>query len=250
VNNFSIGNRRNLVVSLFCFLSLPLHGEVDRLVYYGKVGPGKGKHIVLVSGDEEYRSEETLPELAQMLSMNHGFKCTVLFALDQEMGIINPTVRDNIPGLETLTKADLMILFTRRRLLPDDQMKYIDDYLERGGSVLGLRTATHAFGPPDEVRNRIRAWKKNKKKNPGAKTPKPTFSGEKGIRDGSIWAPADVYGADPVSDSEILLYGKVIARDGEFKPTAFYMHEGKYWLKRRLKVSDFESLDFESRSKK
>ena len=28
------------------------------VVYEGNEGPGKGKHIVLVSGDEEYRSNE------------------------------------------------------------------------------------------------------------------------------------------------------------------------------------------------
>ena len=31
-------------------------------------GPGKGKHIVLLAGDEEYRSEEGLPMLGKILS--------------------------------------------------------------------------------------------------------------------------------------------------------------------------------------
>ena len=53
---------------------------MDRL--RGREGPGKGKHIVLVSGDEEYRSEEALPQLAKILAERHGFKCTVLFAID------------------------------------------------------------------------------------------------------------------------------------------------------------------------
>src|SRR5688500_17068477 len=29
-------------------------------------GPGKGKHVVLLAGDEEYRSEEALPMLAKI----------------------------------------------------------------------------------------------------------------------------------------------------------------------------------------
>ena len=33
--------------------------------YEGGQGKGAGKHIVLVSGDEEYRSEEALPMLAK-----------------------------------------------------------------------------------------------------------------------------------------------------------------------------------------
>ena len=108
-------------------------------------GPGKGKHVVLVSGDEEYRSEEALPQLAKILSKHHGFKCTVLFAIDPKDGTINPNVNNNIPGLEALKTADLMIIFTRFRNLPDDQMKHIVDYVESGKPIIGLRTATHAF---------------------------------------------------------------------------------------------------------
>ncbi len=113
------------------------------IVYDGFDGPGKGKHIVLVSGDEEYRSEEALPQLAKILAKEHGFKCTVLFAIDKD-GTINPNV-SNIPGLEALKTADAMIIFTRFRDLPDEQMKYVADYLETGKPVIGLRTATHAF---------------------------------------------------------------------------------------------------------
>src|SRR6267378_3221114 len=97
----------------------------DRLVIQGKNGPGKGKRIVMVSGDEEYRSEQALPQLARILSQRHGFDCTVLFAIDPTDGTINPNQSDNIPGLEALDSADLMILFTRFRNLPDDQMKHI-----------------------------------------------------------------------------------------------------------------------------
>jgi hypothetical protein len=115
------------------------------LVIEGSVGPGKGKHIVLVSGDEEYRSEQGLPQLARILARRHGFRCMVLFAIDRRDGTINPNQRDNIPGLEALDRADLMILFVRWRDLPDDQMKHIVDYVESGRPVIGMRTATHAF---------------------------------------------------------------------------------------------------------
>src|SRR5437660_8081576 len=95
----------------------PARGQV---VYDGSRGPGRGKHVVLVSGDEEYRSEEALPQLGKILAQHHGFKCTVLFAIDPKDGTINPNVSD-IPGLEALKDADLLILFTRFRNLPDDQ---------------------------------------------------------------------------------------------------------------------------------
>src|SRR5580765_8013065 len=69
-------------------------------------GPGAGRHIVLVSGDEEYRSEEALPMLAQILATHHGFRCTVLFAIDKQDGTVNPEERGNIPGLAALDDAD------------------------------------------------------------------------------------------------------------------------------------------------
>src|ERR1700736_414204 len=72
------------------------------VVFEGKTGPGKGKHIVLAAADDEYRSEELIPQLAKILATHHGFKCTVLFAIDKKDGTINPRAMDNIPGLEAL----------------------------------------------------------------------------------------------------------------------------------------------------
>ena len=114
------------------------------VVYQGGEGPGQGKNVVLISGDEEYRSEEALPQLAKILAKHHGFTCTVLFAIGKD-GTIDPNRNDNIPGLEALRKADLMIIATRFRDLPDDQMKEIVDYVESGRPIIGMRTATHAF---------------------------------------------------------------------------------------------------------
>ncbi len=99
------------------------------LEFKGTEGPGQGKRIVLVGGDEEYRSEEALPMLAKILSTHHGFDCTVLFAINPETGEIDPEYQTHIPGLEALDDADLMLVFTRFRELPDDQMKHIVDYI-------------------------------------------------------------------------------------------------------------------------
>jgi type 1 glutamine amidotransferase len=121
-------------------------GAADAWVTYaGSEGPGKGKRVVLISGDEEYRSEEALPQLARILAKHHGFACTVLFAIDPRDGTINPEVASNIPGLEALRSADLMIIATRFRDLPDEQMKHVAEYIESGRPIIGLRTATHAF---------------------------------------------------------------------------------------------------------
>ena len=67
--------------------------------YKGHDGPGQGKHIVLISGDEEYRSEEALPQLGKILAKHHGFDCRVLFAIDPKTGLIAPNNRRNIPGI-------------------------------------------------------------------------------------------------------------------------------------------------------
>ncbi len=115
------------------------------VVYQGKSGPGKGKHIVLMAGDEEYRSEEILPQLGKILAVRHGFKCTVVFSINPKTGEIDPNQRSNTPGLEALKTADLFIIATRFRDLPDKQMKHIDDYLKSGRPVIGMRTATHGF---------------------------------------------------------------------------------------------------------
>ena len=114
-------------------------------VLEGKSGPSIGKHIVFVSGDEEYRSEESLPMLAKLLAARHGFKCTVLFAINKQTGEIDPNTLDNIPGLEALATADLMVICTRFRELPEEQMKFVDAYLESGKPVIGIRPAVVSF---------------------------------------------------------------------------------------------------------
>lgn len=117
------------------------------LVYEGTAGPGKGKHIVFLAGDHEYRSEQTLPALARMLAKHQGFKCTVLFNVDKTSGEIVPG-NSNMPGLEALDTADLAVVFLRFQNFPAEQMKHFTAYLDRGGPVVGLRTATHAFRIP------------------------------------------------------------------------------------------------------
>lgn len=126
-----------------------LQAEDYKVVYKGLKGPGVGKNIVFISTDHEYRSEETLPALARILSKRYGFTCTVVWGLDDE-GYIHPG-SSNIKGLEVLESADLMVIFTRFSDFPDKQMQYIDDYLEKGKPVIGLRTATHAFSNKDNA---------------------------------------------------------------------------------------------------
>jgi hypothetical protein len=206
------------------------------IVFEGGEGPGRGKHIVLVSGDEEYRSEEALPQLAKILSKHHGFKCTVLFAIDPKTGLINPNQKDNIPGLEALKTADLMIIFTRFRDLPDDQMQHVVDYVESGRPIIGIRTATHAFDIPPGKKFAKYGWTNkewdggfgrqvlgetwiNHHGQHGRQSTRGIIAEGmdehpimRGIDDGDIWGPTDVYTVRlPLpGDSKPVVLGQVL----------------------------------------
>src|SRR5262245_173410 len=209
--------RTAIMAALCVFASRALSAD-PWVAYRGTDGIGKGKHAVFISGDEEYRSEEALPQLARILARHHGFTCTVLFAIDPKTGTINPNVNDNIPGLEHLKSADLMVIFTRFRNLPDEQMKFVADYLNAGKPVVGLRTATHAFNNGGSKAYTRYSWNSKKEweggfgrhvlgetwvAHHGAHGSQATRGiiapGEKdhpvvkGIQDGDVFGPSDVY---------------------------------------------------------
>jgi hypothetical protein len=114
-----------------------------RVDYRGSEGPGVGKHVVLIAGDHEYRSEEILPALARILARRYGFRCSVFFTLD-EQGFIEPG-SSRMRGLEVLEDADLLIVGLRFQDFPTGEMQHLVDYLDRGGPIVGIRTSTHAF---------------------------------------------------------------------------------------------------------
>ena len=212
-------------------------------------GDPKKPRIVFVTGDEEYRSEEGMPQIAKILNQHHGFNCKVLFAQNPDRsGIVDPNYLNNIPGLECLRDADLMVIFTRFRALPDEQMKLIDDYLKSGRPVLGIRTATHAFhfteedslssfnhygtfnneeGPWNGGFGRLilgEKWISHHGNHGNQSTRGLKARGAedhpiwKGIEEGSIWGPTDVYGVRlPLpGDSQPIVLGQSIDRSGEF----------------------------------
>ncbi len=223
-------------------------GPEEWLVFEGNTALQKSKKIVLISGDEEYRSEEALPQMAKILAEHHGFDSTVLFAQDPKRpGIVNPNFLSNIPGLNTLEDADLMFIFTRFRDLPNEQMQSIENYLQSGRPVIGIRTATHAFRFKDSTDT----WRHYGNYYDGEKTEwvggfGRLVLGEKwishhghhkhqstkgiiapgaedhpitsGLADGDIWGSTDVYGIRlPLSgDGRPIILGQVINREGPF----------------------------------
>ncbi len=240
-----IGNCKNYLKKLSVLLFLVVvtvnvacaQRQVDWLYFKAKNATTKAKKVVLIAGDQEYRSEESMPMLAKLLSYHHGFDAVVLFPIDPKTKEINPDYEQNIPGLQELKDADLLIIATRFRQLPDDQMLHIDQYLKAGKPVIGLRTATHAFNFPEDSKSKFKhygyahkdgAWAGGFGKLVLGETwishhgdhgtegtrcfvnglqmvkPNPILIG---VND--IWVPTDVYGihAD-LKDADILLFGQ------------------------------------------
>jgi len=223
------------------------------LTFEGVEGLGHGKQVVLISGDEEYRSEEGLPQLAKILATRQGFHCAVLFSINPKDGTIDPNNTGNIPGTEALRTADLVVILTRFRNLPDEQMKEIADYIDSGRPVVGLRTATHAFKIPDDRvyarfsfdHKKDKEWQDgfgrrilgetwiNHHGHHGSQSTRGLIARGmadhpilRGIKDGDVWGPTDVYEVRlPLpGDSKPLILGQVLTG---MKPTDPPVVEGK-----------------------
>ena len=97
-----------------------------------------------MTGDEEYRSEESMPMLADILRRELNAKISICYSLDS-LGFVDPNNTSHISGLQALDSADLMVIFTRFRNLPDHERSYITRYVESGKPIVGFRTSTHAF---------------------------------------------------------------------------------------------------------
>ncbi len=213
-----------------------LAGAKDWVEYEGQRGPGQGKHIVFLSGDEEYRSEEGLPMLAKLLAKRHGFKCTVLFSINPKDGTIDPNNQTNIPGLAALDAADLCVMLWRFRELPDADMKHFVDYLNRGKPIIALRTSTHAFAYSRNKQSPYVKFDWQNKQWPGGfgqqvlgetwvnhhgdhgkQSTRGIINDEfkahpilRGVTD--IWGPTDVYGVIHLpATAQVLVRGQVLA---------------------------------------
>ena len=219
-----------LLVGLLAFASTLVRAADPWVTYDPPAGTANGKYVVLLSGDEEYRSEESLPVLGKILSQRFGFRCTVLFSQSAD-GIIDPNNQTIIPGMHLLGSADLVVNQFRFRELPDADMKHFVDYMESGKPMIVLRTATHAF---NYSRNKQSPYAKYGWTAPGGgfggMTVGETWTyhhgdhgkeATRGMVDGKnqkhpilksvrdVFGPSDVYGvqADFPADASVLLWG-------------------------------------------
>ena len=198
-------------------------------VVYEPAGAAKGKHIVLLSGDEEYRSEEAMPMLGKLLSQRHGFKCTVLFSLGAD-GTIDPTAGASLSHPEALDSADAIVMLLRFRHWDEATTRKFEAAVNRGVPIVALRTSTHAFNgyPKDSP---YAAWNFNNNGGWGRKVLGETWvshwgnhkkEATKGIIEAAnasqavlrgvsdLFANTDVYEAAPPADATILVRGQIL----------------------------------------
>ena len=230
----------------------------DTVVYEGKTGPGVGKHIVFLAGDEEYRSEESLPQMAKILAVRHGFKCTVLFSLDPKDGTINPNAGGNLTGAEALDHADAIFMMLRFRHYSDDAMKHFVDAYLAGKPIIGLRTSTHAFQFNNPTNTSYARYTHNSKQWPGGfgrqvlgetwvshlgenhkeatrGVVEPSLKHDPLLRGvGNIFADTGCYFVNPQPDSTILIRADVLAGTNSaapLHPTKNSPHQPLAWYR-------------------
>jgi hypothetical protein len=221
-----------VVAVMPCFLLMTR--DASGVDYAGRAGPGHGKQIVFLAGDEEYRSEEGLPMLAKILAARHGFDCTVLFTINPVTGDIDPDCQTNLPGIEALDTADLCVVQLRFRELPDAQMKHFVDYVNSGKPIIALRTSTHAFAYQRNKNSPYAKYDWSSSDWPGGFGMQVlgdtwiSHHGEHGkestrgvlnqsLKDHPIlrgvtdlWGPADVYTVYKPADAQVLVWGQVL----------------------------------------
>lgn len=225
-------NIRSLIGMCAALLALPaaFAAEQQYVVFEGKAGPGHGKHVVFLTGDEEYRSEEGLTQMAKILAERHGFTCTVCYSVN-EKGEIDVDTKTNEPGIEALDKADACMMLVRFRSWPEEQMKHFTDYYLAGKPFVALRTATHAFSYPKESPLYKYDWQSKEWPNGfGRQVLGETWvnhwgahmaQGTRGVIEASqasnpllrgvtdVFGDTDVYEAEPAAGSTVLMRGQV-----------------------------------------
>lgn len=228
---------KSLLLSLLAASSLC---AADHVVYE-PAGEARGKHIVLLAGDEEYRSEEAMPMLGELLSQRHGFKCTVLFSLGAD-GTIDPTAGGSLSHPEALDSADAIVMLLRFRHWDEATSKKFEAAVNRGVPIIALRTSTHAFnGYPKE--SPFAAWNFNNNGGWGRKVLGETWvshwgkhkvEATKGVIEAAnanhailrgvsdIFGDTDVYEAAPPADSLILVRGQILQGMTPDTPPASY----------------------------
>jgi hypothetical protein len=96
------------------------------------------RKIAMLIGDDEYKTETTLPE----------FAAKDLEPLGLEVKIIHSDANDknSFPGMaEAIRWADVVLVSVRRRLPPKADLDALREHIAAGKPIVGIRTACHAW---------------------------------------------------------------------------------------------------------
>ena len=114
----------------------------------------KRPHVVILSAEDEYRTEVTLPEFAGRFLRSGSFTPPQPPSADLKDFKVSfvferSTNKYDLPGIEVVNEADVLVISARRRPLPADQLNLIKKHVAAGKPVVGIRTASHAFSLRD-----------------------------------------------------------------------------------------------------
>lgn len=125
---------RHLCIGLLLILTITLDA-----------GEGSSPTVLFMISEPEYQTEVTLPEFAAKDLTPRGLRCVFAIA-DKKMP-------DEFPGLDALPTADLLVVSVRRQAPRKEQLALVRAHLAAGKPLLGIRTASHAFGakPKDDA---------------------------------------------------------------------------------------------------
>jgi len=106
-------------------------------------------HLAILIGEKEYRTAETLPDFARQF-LGKDFRVTIAFADELD--------RSKMPGVRSIEDADVLFVSVRRRGLSAENLDQIRRFVASGKPVIGIRTASHAFAPKEDLKDGHEAW--------------------------------------------------------------------------------------------
>jgi uncharacterized protein len=99
-------------------------------------------HVAILAGEGEYGSDASMQVIERDLTAQ-GLEVT--YSTPDVLGDYPSFPVSRFSDLDSIAGADVLVVYTRFRRLPDEQMAILERYLDGGGAIVGLRTSTHAF---------------------------------------------------------------------------------------------------------
>ena len=107
-------------------------------------------HVVIVSAEDEYQTEKTLPAFAAKQLKD----CRI------SLVTADPKNKNHLPDIQKLKDADLLVLYVRRRPLMEADLAMVKAYIDSKKPIVALRTSSHAFAPINggKIAEGVKAW--------------------------------------------------------------------------------------------